>query len=580
MHVASAAPALDSGPLDPPSVDESRRGDGAWQTHGAPPFELEVLEPLAPAELHVLFRGGELEADACEKLLAWAARARGAIDLAIAEGLWALRRGDRLAQLGYHLDDYGREVLDLGETTTRKLARLWSELRERPLLREALRSGKVGLRAAETVLPVAVGDAEADWVDRAAEHTVRHLEEAVRRVRSGQDTDDEWLRLRTRLPDDDRAILDVALEVAGAVEPGSTRVERLEAMAQEYVGWFPMEVGDDDRPLCSAFRRIGPGNAPRRAALERETERWSVLPAVSFLTAPALGLDELATAQEIDARLRQLAEVRASWDPLIGWCAHAIKRSGMATTLGFATFRHYIEERLGLPARAVEQRAALEQQLWASPALREARRQKLPYEKLRVLSRLSERDIRSWTPRAHALTCIELRRRVEGERERQTRVARTLSMPMPQRIASVLSAAIRAVRERAGQRLLPIWKCLAIIARHFIDTWGHEVRPARTRAQKVRERDQGNCQVPGCSHAAVHAHHVEFRSRGGSDEFDNLVAMCGFHHLRCVHGGYLRVVGRAPDALTWFLNGEVWAASARQLSEDEAQPTPALAFPC
>ena len=64
--------------------------------------------------------------------------------------------------LGYHLDDYGREVLDIGATATRNLARLASELRERPLLREALRSGKVGMRAAETVLAVAVGDSEAE----------------------------------------------------------------------------------------------------------------------------------------------------------------------------------------------------------------------------------------------------------------------------------------------------------------------------------------------------------------------------------------------------------------------------------
>jgi hypothetical protein len=41
------------------------------------------------------------------------------------------------------------------------------------------------------------------------------------------------------------------------------------------------------------------------------------------------------------------------------------------------------------------------------------------------------------------------------------------------------------------------------------------------------------------------------------------VALCGFHHLRCVHGGFLRVFGRAPDDLTWLLNGEVWTGIAR-----------------
>jgi hypothetical protein len=504
---------------------------------------------------------GEPEADQCEKLLAWAARARGALDLAIAEGLRALKQGDRLAQLGYHLDDYGREVLDIGETTTRKLARLGSDLRDRPLLREALRSGKVRIRAAETVLPVALGDAEAVWVERAASCTVRGLEEAVRRVRAGEDADEEWLRLRTHLPDEERAILDLGLELAGEVDAGSSRLERLEAMAQEFLGEFSTDAdGDQQRPL-SGFRRIGPGDAPRRAALEVETERWSAMPAVAGIAAPDVRFDELATAQEIDSNLRELAKLRASWDDLVGWCAHVLKRSGMATLLGFATFRQYVEERLGLSPRTVEQREALERRLWASPALREARQQKLSYEKLRVLSRLPERDIGSWTPRAYALTCIELRRRVECERDRQMRVARTLAVSMPRRLAVLLAAAVQTVRERS-RCALPVGKCLSVIAAHFIETWKGALRPARTSAQKVRERDQGCCQVPGCSHRGEHSHHVEYRSRGGTDDDSNQAALCGFHHLRCVHGGYLRVVGQAPHALTWFRDGEVFTGAA------------------
>jgi hypothetical protein len=117
-----------------------------WQASHAPP-RVE-LEPLTPAELHELFRGGEPEADVCERLLASAARARSSIELSIAEGLHALRQGDRLAALACHLDDYAREVLDLGRRAAETLARLGRELRTRPLLREALRSGRVRLRAA------------------------------------------------------------------------------------------------------------------------------------------------------------------------------------------------------------------------------------------------------------------------------------------------------------------------------------------------------------------------------------------------------------------------------------------------
>jgi hypothetical protein len=109
------------------------------------------------------------------------------------------------------------------------------------------------------VLPLAVGEAEAHWVERAAEQTVRELEAAVRRARAcPEDAEEDWLRLRTHLPPDER----------------------------------------------------------------------------------------------LDLRLSELARLRAGWDDLVGFCAHAIRASGMHTLLGYASLRHYVEERLQLsPAR-------------------------------------------------------------------------------------------------------------------------------------------------------------------------------------------------------------------------------------
>jgi hypothetical protein len=541
----------------------------SWAARHTPPRL--GLAPLTRAELDDRFRGGEVDADHCEKLLVWAVRMRSALDLATAEGLHALKQGDRLAALGYHLDDYAREVLDLGETTTRKLATLGAALPHRPLLRASLWSGRIGICAAEIVLAVAVGEGEARWVERAVKCTVRELQAAVRRARSGpaepsshaEPSDEEWLRLRTHLPPLEREVLDLALEVAGQIVPASSRLDRLEAMTQEFLAEFSGNGDDDARPLGPGFRNLGEGDAPRRAALEEETERWAMLPAIPAVAVPDLRFDATATAEEVDAGLRTIAELRAGWDDLVGWCAHVIRRSGIHVQLGFATFRHYVEERLGLPVRTVEQRERLEKRLWESPALREARRQKLPYEKLRVLSGLEEHEIDAWTSRAHALTCIELRRKVKGDRERQMRAARTLSVPMPRRLAVLLAAAVRTVRERAG-RALPVGKCLSVISWHFVETWLGAVQPARSRSQKVRERDLGQCQVPGCSHRAVHSHHIVLRSQGGSDDPSNLVALCAFHHLRCIHGGYLRVVGTAPDRLRWFLNGKEWTGVERR----------------
>src|SRR5512146_1614529 len=125
---------------------EDAAGAEGWQaTFAAPAFD---LDPVPFAELDALFRGGEPEADLCERVLASAARARGALDVELAEGLDALRRGERLAELGCHLDDYAREVLDLGKRAAEGLAALGHALRTRPRLCEALRSGRVRIRAA------------------------------------------------------------------------------------------------------------------------------------------------------------------------------------------------------------------------------------------------------------------------------------------------------------------------------------------------------------------------------------------------------------------------------------------------
>ena len=83
------------------------------------------------------------------------------------------------------------------------------------------------------------------------------------------------------------------------------------------------------------------------------------------------------------------------------------------------------------------------------------------------------------------------------------------------------------------------------------------MKKARTLSQRVRERDLGRCQFPACSRRAVHAHHVDPRSHGGPDTQENLVALCACHHLVGIHGGFIRVSGRAPDRLVWEVGGRV-----------------------
>jgi len=63
-------------------------------------------------------------------------------------------------------------------------------------------------------------------------------------------------------------------------------------------------------------------------------------------------------------------------------------------------------------------------------------------------------------------------------------------------------------------------------------------------------RDRFVCQVPGCTMRAGAGHHLRFRSDLGPDESWNLLFICWGHHLIGIHGGpWIRVTGRAPDAL-------------------------------
>ena len=530
-----------------------------------PPLE---LRPYTRAELWERFRGGEREADECERWLAQASRARAALDLAIADGLAALKIGDRLPQLGYRLGDYAREVLDIEASTALGLARLARELRARPLLREAVRAGRVAFRAAQVVLPVAKGDAEAQWVELAAAETVRALEKRVREAGVRAEGDESWGRIGIACKPEEREVVDAALEVAGQQLPGARRFERLEAIAQEYLAEFPEPVAEvhettaalaESSRMAEIFRRPYAAERleRREAELEAETDRWAMLPAVPGVSAPEVEFPAHATAAEVDARIRGLARLQRRWDDIVGYCAHAVRSSRIYQILGFASFRQYCEERLGLPARAAEQRAALEKQMWKSPALREARAQGLSYEKLRSLSRLPEEDLAVAVERAKRVTCIALRRELEAREEGQMRARGKLSVVAPERVASVLAAAIRGVRARVG-RQVGAGTCLAIICAHFLAVWGMPARP-KTVSQRVRERDGGMCTVPGCSHPATDSHHVVFRSRGGDlTDPANQTGVCEYHHHRCIHAEYLHAEGTAPEGITWVLGGEVF----------------------
>ncbi|HSB18471.1 MAG TPA: hypothetical protein VLD85_00525, partial [Anaeromyxobacteraceae bacterium] len=190
----------------------------------APPVPLEVLAERA----RLLEAGAGHErrlpaaaSRAVDGLLARVARGRGALDVALAEGLAALAEGDRFLRLGYSCcADYARERLDVAARTAQAMVQLGRELRSRPLLRQAVRRGEVSPRKAQAVLPVAVGEAEQAWVERARDATVRALERAVREVVAGRGREREAAQPRGGLAGFGADVRAWLAALAGDAEPG------------------------------------------------------------------------------------------------------------------------------------------------------------------------------------------------------------------------------------------------------------------------------------------------------------------------------------------------------------------------
>src|SRR3954468_6204501 len=101
-----------------------------------------------------------------DKLLSRCARGRGALDVAIGEGLAAMAVGDRVVRLGFSgIGDSSIQELGIARRTAQKRAQLARGLREHPELRAMVWTGDITPRKAEILLRSARADEE--WLARA-----------------------------------------------------------------------------------------------------------------------------------------------------------------------------------------------------------------------------------------------------------------------------------------------------------------------------------------------------------------------------------------------------------------------------
>jgi hypothetical protein len=419
--------------------------------------------------------------------------------------------------------------------------------------------------------------------------------------------EEAWQELALSLTEEDAGVVLAALDVAGLVlerGPVTPRWERLRAICQEYLGSAggPIpEIAPDlerggydvldllaERPASVLLGQVlgdeppvadedagDPGNAGAEPVgaeaalledLEVELRRWDEL--TRMLPVPQVG-DALPPMSQLGRELRELARMRAGWDERIGCLCRLVQVRGTFRAAGHGSSEACCADLLGVSERSVRSRIALERKLTQMPPLREALRSgRLTFEKARQLSfHTDPQRVDADIERAVPLTAIELRRQLEEEADRKMSGGGELRVPVPEEVVELLEAVSDTIRENAGC-WVPAGKCLVIASLHFLGIHGEEARRNLRKMGPIRRRDGGRCRVPGCSRAAGHVHHRRLRGQGGGDEPENLISVCPPHHLRGLHRGFVRVVGSAPDGLTWWLGED----AVRRSYEEHPEP--------
>jgi hypothetical protein len=128
---------------------------------------------------------------------------------------------------------------------------------------------------------------------------------------------------------------------------------------------------------------------------------------------------------------------------------------------------------------------------------------------------------------------------------------RTVSFWSPPDAARMFWASVDRMMELADDEL-DVGGCVSVMLIQF----AHDnAKPAMHRAKlnrEILERDGWQCTNPNCrSRRNLDVHHIQYRSRGGSDDPSNLTTLCSGCH-RLVHDGFMGIEG-PPDARAFLV---------------------------
>jgi hypothetical protein len=512
---------------------------------------------------------------------------------AIASRLIGARAWERLCFA--RLADYARERPGCSARQLQELARVHRALAGLPAIERALLTNVLPWSKVRLLVRVATPEDEAAWIERARVLPTRHLEQEVReRTRAGDsgnlDDAEPTVRVTLRCAPAVCEKWSLAREVAERVAGQRVRADdALELVVAEVSSAVPPDSASAVRPVAFA------GRVPDRPVGSSRCERIPESRARSFelpadVVALAAGLDA-ADAFELDRRLRLAVRLEQTLDAAIAPLLRRV-RSADVWSCAHSTLSLYAREQLGISEGKARSLLRLERAGDRCPELRRAYRSgRLSWAKARILLPLLLLDPEGqwrpiWVAWAERVTVRRLAQDVEralllhaGHRlawqrckfdpekaqdpipseERQmcahgvdVDATQRLAWHVPREVAVSFYEIRGALRSRLGSSHTH-GELFAAMLDLALGTWLLR-DPSARRPDPVFERDGYRCAVPGCtSRRNLQDHHIEFRSAGGSDAPDNRVALCAFHHQRCLHAGLLGVHGRAPDQLVFEL---------------------------
>ncbi len=486
-------------------------------------------------------------------------RGRPAIDLALGEIFLRMGEGGHIEELSFSkLTDFANEALGIPPRTFFSLCELASGLRERPLLRRAVLSGRVTPEKARTIMDLATGLDEGAWTVAAMEMTGKELKVAVR-GRSGEEAVDHDWRLKTlrfRMTVDEQDQLDYALSLAKEIVGyDAPRWKLIEAIARE---WLARDRNPDAGVEAGAARDPVWLDEMTKQSDEVSRQLRAVFEAEDVLSKPGGEVPE-ENALAMLARARLLLSRRERFDDPLGRVLLRISRERLWWWLGFETFGDYCRERLGISESTARQRIRLERRLARLPSLRVALKTgRVTYSKALLISRdATPLDVDERIAEAESTTWQKVKQRADREEREAERLNEEIAVEGPEVAVDVVTEAVDDARRQIlalGAEKVTEGAAMARIADHFVAVYEIPLGRAEWRnawQKSVLMRHGGLCAVPGCTRAARDNHHIIYQSKHGPDEPWNMVGCCRFHHQRCIHRGLLTVRGRGGEVLVW-----------------------------